>query len=442
MLIFHEGLPGSGKSYEAVVKHIIPALASGREVYAFVEGLDCQKLAAVIGTTEEVIRSLLHYVERDSVRTIDKVVSDNSFVVIDELQNFWSSKGDNCSISQDIINFVSEHRHRGLDILAMGQDFRDVHAMWRRRVDRKIHFMNLDALGLSGRYRWTLYKSTAPDKFTQVSGGVQKYDKKYFGTYKSYVSDDTNTGNYRDSRAVIWNSWTFRLVFICLLIVLPLSITYLVRLFNPSTSSLIKRDSVPVSSTSPAGHLPPASSVRSVPVSPSPSSTLPKPVDASKPAVPADYVTAFTASGRVRLVSVLSGFNREPYVVVEFRDASYRVLERLDTHMLNSLGWSIQVVSLRLVRLHKLGQPELIATAWPIEPFGELSDRQLEGVRSSGSGSRSAPASSSSSSLVASSTPAPTPSPLPYVPAGVSGQLSLQANGASSIPWSAAKVTR
>jgi len=158
--------------------------------------------------------------------------------------------------------------------------------------------------------------------------------------------------------------------------------------------------------------------------------------------VPADYVTAFTASGRVRLVSVLSGFNREPYVVVEFRDASYRVLERLDTHMLNSLGWSIQVVSLRLVRLHKLGQPELIATAWPIEPFGELSDRQLEGVRSSGSGSRSAPAPSPSSSLVASSTPAPTPSPLPYVPAGVSGQLSLQANGASSIPWSAAKVTR
>ncbi|MGU5709180.1 zonular occludens toxin domain-containing protein [Aeromonas hydrophila] len=34
MFIFHEGMPGSGKSYEALVFVIIPALKLGRRVRA------------------------------------------------------------------------------------------------------------------------------------------------------------------------------------------------------------------------------------------------------------------------------------------------------------------------------------------------------------------------------------------------------------------------
>ncbi|MGL6388160.1 zonular occludens toxin domain-containing protein [Aeromonas hydrophila] len=37
MLIFHEGLPGSGKSYEALVSHIIPRLKDGRTVDAYID---------------------------------------------------------------------------------------------------------------------------------------------------------------------------------------------------------------------------------------------------------------------------------------------------------------------------------------------------------------------------------------------------------------------
>ena len=49
MIIFHEGLPRSGKSYEAMVKHVLEALKQGRKVFAYVEGLNHEKIAEVIG---------------------------------------------------------------------------------------------------------------------------------------------------------------------------------------------------------------------------------------------------------------------------------------------------------------------------------------------------------------------------------------------------------
>lgn len=45
MIIFHEGLPGSGKSYEALVKHIIPSLEKGRKVYARLNGFNYEKVS-------------------------------------------------------------------------------------------------------------------------------------------------------------------------------------------------------------------------------------------------------------------------------------------------------------------------------------------------------------------------------------------------------------
>ncbi|RWA38908.1 hypothetical protein C5H14_11335 [Xylella fastidiosa] len=39
MLVFNEGVPRSGKSYDAVKHHILPALREGRRVYARLNGL-------------------------------------------------------------------------------------------------------------------------------------------------------------------------------------------------------------------------------------------------------------------------------------------------------------------------------------------------------------------------------------------------------------------
>lgn len=205
MIIFHEGLPGSGKSYEAMVRHIVPSLQQGREVFAYIEGIDFAKVAEVAELPEEKVRELLHQVERDQVKAIHQHVRDNALVVLDEAQNFWPTQ--RRPLDDDLTQFVTEHRHRGLDLLLMGQDMRDVHPLWRRRVSQKVVFNKLDALGMEKRYSYVVWKATRPEHFEKVSNGIASYDPKYFGTYASHVSEDTNTANYKDSRASFANTF-------------------------------------------------------------------------------------------------------------------------------------------------------------------------------------------------------------------------------------------
>ena len=379
MLLFHEGLPGSGKSYESVVHHIFPALKAGRKVFAFVEGLNHQKIADVLKIDLLLVQSLLIQIDRDQVESIYDVVEDNSFVVIDELQNFFPSGKQ--KLEPKITQFVTEHRHRGIDILAMGQDYRDCHSLWKRRIDQKVSFMKLDMLGKASSYKWTVFKAISGEKFEKIASGVTRYDEKYFGTYKSHVSLDTRTDQYKDSRAVLWHNRLFQVGAAFVLAVLLLSPLYLKKFFS-SDSPLLKNPALvqsPVSAPTPIAYTPQPAVYHPPGASPA---AAPAPV-----APPLDYVGKLASQYRVRLFAALISPGRPAYAVVEFRDSSLRVQERLDSATLMQLGWRVEVLSLSLVRLHRNGQSEMYATAWPIiEPAGQLSDAQNQRVRDAGGG--------------------------------------------------------
>lgn len=205
MLIFHEGLPGSGKSYESIVKHVIPALKKGRKVFARVNGLNYAKIATLCDISEERCKELLIPIEEEQVMDVHDVVENDSLVVLDELQNFFpSGRG---KLSEGITKFVTEHRHRGIDIIAMGQSIADVHNLWRRRTQRKIQFLKLDMVGRKNSYKWTAYQGTLNGKgdivFHKINSGSTEYEKEYFGSYASHQSDTDNTENYNDDRTNI-----------------------------------------------------------------------------------------------------------------------------------------------------------------------------------------------------------------------------------------------
>lgn len=431
MIIFHEGLPRSGKSYEAVVKHVLPALEKGRHVYARMDGFDdplcIAKIAHVLGKPYEQIEKYLHHLDESQVEYVYDCVQDNALVLLDELQNFWPvGKG---SLQGPISKFVTEHGHRGIDIIAMGQDLRDCHALWKRRVDRKVVFMKLDVLGAESKYKWVMFKAKSGEKFEQVSTGVQSYDPKYFGTYKSHVAQDTNKENYKDSRSVIWNSASMRWGVAFIVLSVAIGGWYLQKQFNPETTSLYKTPpKAPETKSSPVREI----NVAQVAYN-QPSASVP----VSAPAVK-DYVQNLeTSGGRVRLVTVMSGMDRPPYVVIEFRDSSYRVTDRLDNYMLADLGWSVEIKSIRMVRLHKKGYADMIATAWPLEVVGEVSDRQNEGVRRA---SKADEPTGKATVPGASSVPQETPPASPG-PSGVVPQMVLNTSGgASAIGWMAGRV--
>lgn len=358
MFIFHEGLPGSGKSFEAVVKHLVPALAKGRPVDAYIEGLNHEKLADLAGITVEKCRELLVQIEREQVPDIWKVSRDNAFVFIDEMQNFWPS--DKRKLGPEITQFITEHRHRGQDILGMGQDIRDVHAMWRRRCAQKVVFSKLDGLGREGNYSVRILKAVTPEKYEEMSKTVGKYDERYFGSYASHVSDDTNTENYKDKRAVIWNSWAFRVGIPAFCLVALASMYYVYNLFWGG--ELVK---VPNAQPAPAA----------APVAPVPGRTVPGTTVAAAAAAapPADYVQELSSKWRARLSGYMEMGQRQQGVV-EWYDSAMRRQEMLDFRQLEAQGYRVRYVA-GMVYLNK-GFREIQVTSWPIEAFGKLSNQQ------------------------------------------------------------------
>lgn len=367
MFFFHEGLPGSGKSYEAVTKHLVEALTKGRPVDAYIEGLNHEKLAELAGITVEQCRELLVQVDREDVPDIWRVSRDNALVFIDEMQNFWPSNKQ--KLGPEITQFITEHRHRGQDICGMGQDIRDVHAMWRRRCGQKIVFSKLDGLGRADRYSYRVYKAVTPEKYELISKGVGKYDPKFFGSYASHTGDEINTENYKDSRAVIWNTFGFKTALPVFGVLLLAACWYLYgllwggKLMQPEDRPAAATSSKPIQAREET--MPAAPVQRIAPESP-PQTTL------------ADYVQDISSRWRPRLSAYVSMGDRRQGLV-EWFDSSLRKQEQLTLVQLSEFGYEFDY-SNHILEIRK-SEFELKITSWPMESIGKLSERQNEEVR-------------------------------------------------------------
>lgn len=214
MIIFHEGLPRSGKSYEAMVLQIIPALQKGRPVDMYLEGPDSRnpdcpfmaKIAEVAEMPLARVFELVRSIPEAEVRRFHEVTRDNSLIVLDEAQDFWPTGRQ--KLDDATTKAITQHGHRGQDILLMGQVFTDVHKLWRGRVSQKNHYLKLDAVGLEARYSVEVAKARRPERFEKVTFNPKGvYDPKYFGTYKSHVSTDIQTENFKDARANVKNTF-------------------------------------------------------------------------------------------------------------------------------------------------------------------------------------------------------------------------------------------
>src|SRR5690606_27258387 len=213
-----------------------------RKVFAYVEGIDHDKIAEVLKETPETIRQLLIPLTREQVPEIYKHVENDSLVIIDELQNFFPAGRQ--KLSDEMTQFVTEHGHRGLDILAMGQDLRDCHNLWKRRVAQKVTFIKLDAVGMENRYTWTIYKATTGEKFQKIRSGTRKYDPKYFGIYKSHTDGTENTANFKDDRANIFKTPFFKYVLPGAVIAAIFAVNYLVGFFSPDPEPVAQPEPV------------------------------------------------------------------------------------------------------------------------------------------------------------------------------------------------------
>lgn len=401
MLIFHEGLPGCGKSYEAMKKHIIPALKNGREVWAYVAGLNYEKIAEVADLPLEKVKDLLHSVERGEVLLLPKKLVEmgvrDVLVVIDELQTFWPNS--RRELSYDVTYFVTEHRHLGIDVLVMGQVLADCHDIWKNRVDKKIFFFKRDALGQDDRYNWTVFQQTSPKKFTVVakSGPLgEKYDKAIFGTYKSHEDGTDNKGTYKDERASVWRSKLITILLPAVVLSAVLGAAYLIWFLwgGGGAKMLSKQPATPHAEViGPDGKIRPVQPVGVPKSSPQAPAAAPAPQAQEKPSdtelAAGDIVANLSHKYRIRLAGTLRKHDGSGVAWIEWREPGNRVIDRMNSRAIQGLGWFVMISMDGSVATIQKGQLRYVASAWPIdeeEKGTRLSQARLDEIRRDGEG--------------------------------------------------------
>lgn len=379
-LYFHEGLPGAGKSYEAVVYHILPALKAGRQVITNIRGVNAEKLAELLGEPLEYIQILLIYIEPaeqdGEASDIEKVkdafaneTPDNAMIVWDEIQDYFPSGNYKLPIHQQ--KFWTEHRHRGLDIIIMGQDRDDVHKIIRSRIEAITYFLKLKAVGQPDKYKWEHYEKQSKGKFVKIGAGVRNYESKYFGSYASHRREGIRSKVYTTDRTnVLTNTKALSLGVPAAFVAGVFAIYHLWGFFHPEpveTTSPMAVSSTPTAGRQYpiAGASPPASE---------PQQSAADGQDQDKPE-PIDYLDRLAQQHLIRASAVLTSDTpgRELMGFVEILDSNYRKKELFRIDEIQALGWDVTSTGYGLL-LEKEGV-KYVARPWPLDIVGRVDER-------------------------------------------------------------------
>lgn len=374
MIIFHEGLPGSGKSYEAAINQIIPALKKNRKVYAYIEGLNRVKFAQVTGLTLDQVTELLIPIEKEKVTTIQDHVENDSLVVIDELQDFFPTSKN--QLDTGITEFITQHRHRGIDIVCMGQDHRDCHMLWKRRIDTLITFVKRDAVGMPNAYTWSTHKQTG-GKFVKLRSGKGTYDSKYFGLYASHSDGVNSIDAHVDDRTNVFKSSVFKFWIPVFALLMIYAIYYLYGYLHGSSSKIVETTKI---ETKPLTPKPVSKSFDPQPTPPKETPTTPE-TPKTVAVEYAEFIERYLKEYRPRLAAMLvSKKTQRVFAKIDFYDNERRVHDSFNIVQMQDFGYTVEVKSFGLL-LSKNGK-QYPVTAWPLDIDRNVSEYDKPALQS------------------------------------------------------------
>lgn len=385
MLVFNEGVPRAGKSYDAVKNHILPALKKGRTVFARLNGLRHDKIAAHLGMPEVDVRALLITVDTKDVPSTFVCFRDeesgqwcipdqfkDALVVIDEVHEFYVNERK--PLAPEVENFWALLGQNGGDAVIMTQWINRLHSAVKARIEKKNSFQKLTAVGMKGRYRVTYYHTVSAGKFERVGGQTLKYDAAIFPLYDGYAPGAENTEVYEEGGKSVWAAMAFQAVIF--LVVGGVGLFFFVHFFQKGKEKPKHDQPVAAAEAGPSA-TPAVGRVFK------PGEAVPAPGQAVAAVVASDpledlkpeqrYVVELAEKGRIRLAAVaeVSGQVR---AWVQWIDSSSLVIEQLDLTQLRALGFDATVESYG-VRL-AAGDHVLVATAWPwVAPIREAEPR-------------------------------------------------------------------
>lgn len=217
-----EGIPGSGKSYEAVVYHVLEALKRGRMV---ITNLPLQ--VALFAAIDPAYASLIDVrVKPMAIRgtwdanRVDDKGNGNAFVLtaadiapaesVPVFGHVWdyhtewkhpdTGQGplfviDECHLALppvgtdvQVIQWFKLHRHFNVDVLLLTQSFRDMNQTIARLMAMLVRCRKADILGKKDRYIRRVFSGY---RGGLVSNEERKYLPQYFPLYRSHTQGNS-----------------------------------------------------------------------------------------------------------------------------------------------------------------------------------------------------------------------------------------------------------
>lgn len=373
MLVFNEGVPRSGKSYDAVKNHVLPALKAGRVVYARINGLDHAKIADYLGMHVDIIRDLLRIVSTtDVLKTFvasrnesgEWGISDNlknALFFVDECHEFYVASRE--AINPAVEQFFALCGQNGMDGVLMSQWYRRLHSSVRARIERKNVFQKLTAVGMTGKYIVNRFHTTTPDRFEKVGSDTCSYDAAIFPLYKGYADGASNVAVYKAGGKTVWHKIAKYAIFVVPAVIAAFVIFHG---FFHGTGGLAKPAPAPMRPPAARPVAAPVQELAQVKAVASPVSLHPA-IDTKGMPPGVAYVFSLTAQARPRLVGWLTMGDIQAGIV-EWREDQGHVLDRMTVDQLRDLGVTVVRHSYGVDLSWKT--QDVIVTSWPVDMPG------------------------------------------------------------------------
>ncbi|MBH1408159.1 hypothetical protein I5U08_01390 [Stenotrophomonas maltophilia] len=368
MLVFNEGVPRAGKSYDAVKNHILPTIKKGRRVFARLNGLNHERIAEYLDMPVDEVHQLLTLVDTKDVASTFACYKDDatgqwcipdqfkdSLCVIDEVHEFYVAQRQ--PLPDAVENFWALLGQNGGDAVIMTQWINRVHQAVRARIERKNVFQKLTAVGMKNRYRVTFFHTTSPGKYERVGGKTEKYDPEIYPLYHGYAVGSENTEVYEEGGTNIWKALALKGSIFGIIGIVGAAVFIG---FFMTGGGLVpeeeKKDDLPGMKAEASATANPAPQVPGVPVKKA------EPDPLAKLSPEQRYVAQLSKANRIRL-ALTASFGERQVGMVEWVDSSNNTADQLSFDALIAMGYRVRVFAYGA----KLTAEDftVIATAWP-----------------------------------------------------------------------------
>ena len=193
MISCYEGLPGAGKTYDAMRK-LLDNLAQGRRILTNISGPDQEE-------KQEIIKHFLNLddsqLKKNLVALQDHQVTEfwdhtepGDLIIIDEAQNFFNSRDWQTKTNRAFGKWASEHRHIGVDLILITQNVERIESSVRSLIEFTYRYKKLNMFGDLIKKKYVRFCYYGPT-LDQIGQKTCTYDPKIFKCYKSYFKEGT-----------------------------------------------------------------------------------------------------------------------------------------------------------------------------------------------------------------------------------------------------------